>query len=353
MNSLQRSLIIPVGILLGISLLILSSISRDFFLQQLAWIVVGAGVFLALKYFDWRPFIDYGWTIYSIYSASVFLLALTYLLAPITRGHRAWFVLGPFRFQPSEFAKVALVLLLAHFFAKKHMSIARVRTIFISGALTLIPMGLVIFQPDLGSGIIFGLLWLSFLLLSGLPMRYLIVFLILLSCLSIFSWYNLLLPYQKDRIIGLINPDRDLLGVNWNVNQAKIAIGSAGFWGKGYGQGTQAQLGFLPEAHSDFIFSALIEEWGLASGIVYFLIFTYFIFIILKIGVQSSNNFERFVALGGATIFCVHFVINIGSATGILPVVGIPLSFVSYGGSNLISSFFLLGMIYSIAGRAQ
>ncbi|MDP1688885.1 MAG: FtsW/RodA/SpoVE family cell cycle protein [bacterium] len=351
MNNLQRSLFISVSIMIGLSLLVLSSISRDFFLLQLAWLVVGVVIFFGFRYLDLRPFINYSWAIYGIYAFSIALLIVTYFVAPFTRGQRAWLIFGPFRFQPSEFAKVALVFLLAYFFATSHIRIARMRTIFISGVLTMIPMGLVMLQPDLGSGIVFGLLWLSFLLLSGLPLRYLMSFLIFAIVLGIFGWYNLLAPYQKDRIIALVNPDRDLLGVNWNVNQSKIAIGSAGFWGKGYGQGTQSQLGFLPEAHSDFIFAALIEEWGLIVGIIYLLDFTYFIFITLKIGVQSSTNFERFVVLGAATIFCVHFAINIGSAIGLLPVIGLPLAFMSYGGSNLVSSFFLFGMIYGIAGK--
>ncbi len=351
MNSLQRSLLIPVCLIIGLSIIALSSISKDYLFLQITWIALGTCVFLFVAYFDWRPFVNQGLGIYIIYFSSIALLFLTYLIAPVIRGQRAWLIIGPLRFQPSEFAKVTLVLLLAYFFASSHTSIARFRTIFISGILTLIPMLLVVLEPDLGSGIVFGILWFSFLLMSGLPSRYVIFFIVSAFVFSIFSWYFLLQTYQKDRIAVFLNPERDPLGVNWNVNQAKFAIGSAGFWGKGYGQGTQVQLGFLPEAHSDFIFPALIEEWGLISGFIFLLIFTYFIFITLKIGVQSSTNFERFVVLGSATIFCVHFVINIGSATGLFPVVGLPLSFMSYGGSNLVSSFFLLGLLYSIAGR--
>lgn len=353
MTNLQRSLVIPVGILLTLSLLTLSSISRDFFLLQAVWIVLGIGVFLIFKFFDWRPFINYSWIIYGIYGLSIALLIVTYLVAPVTRGNRAWLDLGPLRFQPAEFAKVALVLLLASFFSISHISIARLRTIFFSGVLTLIPMGLVMLEPDLGSGMVFGLLWFSFLLISGLPIRHIAVFLLLAIILGAFSWQYLLLPYQKERIIGLFNPEYDPLGINWNVTQAKIAIGSAGLLGRGYSQGTQVQLGFLPESQSDFIFAAFIEEWGLLGGFIFLLIFTYLIFIILKIGVRSNNNFERFIVLGAATIFCVHFIINIGSTTGLLPVVGVPLSFMSYGGSHIISSFLLLGMVYSIAGRVS
>lgn len=353
MNNLQRSLIISVCLIISLSIIALSSISTNYLYLQLVWILLGAVVCTVVIFFDWRPFISHGWGVYIFYYGSIGLLCLTYLIAPVIRGQRAWIIIGPFRFQPSEFAKVALVLLLAYFFASSHTSIARFRTILVSGILTLIPMMLVIIEPDLGSGIVFGIIWFSFLLMSGLPSKYVVIFMSLAVAIGIFGWFFLLQTYQKERIIVFLNPDRDPLGVNWNVNQAKFAIGSAGLWGKGYGQGTQVQLGFLPEAHSDFIFPALIEEWGLIAGLIFLLIFTYFIFTILKIGVQSNTNFERFVVLGAATIFCVHFAINIGSATGLFPVVGLPLSFMSYGGSNIISSFFLLGLLYGIAGRVS
>lgn len=351
MNNLQRSLIVPVCIILAFSLLLLSSISHNFFLLQLIWIALGIGAFSILVFFDWRPFVNYSWMIYGVYGSSIALLVLTYLTAPVIRGTRAWLVLGPLQFQTSEFAKVSLVFLFASFFAIRHTSIANIRTIIISGALTLIPAGLVMLQPDLGSALVIGALWFGFLIISGLPLRHIAVFLLLLVVLGVFAWYNLLEPYHKERIIGLFNPESDPLGINWSVSQAKIAIGSAGLWGKGYGQGTQVQLGFLPEAQADFIFAALIEEWGLLGGLIFIFVFIYFIFIVLKIGVRSNTNFERFIALGAATIFSLHFIINIGSTVGLLPVVGLPISFMSYGGSHLVSSFFLLGIVYSIAGR--
>lgn len=351
MTSLQRSLLITAALLLTLSLLTLSSISEEFFIYQLVWIIVGISLVLILHFFDWRPFVNNSWIIYGIYWASIVLLIITYFTAPVIRGIRAWLVLGPLQFQTAELAKVALVLFLASFFALRHMSIASARTIFFSGVLALIPIGFVILQPDLGSALVLGALWFSFLLMSGLPLRYIGFFLLLAVILGAVGWYSVLEPYHKERIVGLFNPESDPLGVNWSVTQAKIAIGSAGFFGKGYGQGTQVQLGFLPEAHSDFIFAAFTEEWGLLGGIVFLLLFVYFIFMILKIGMRSNTNFERFIALGTATIFTLHFLINIGSTLGLLPVIGIPISFMSYGGSHLISGFFLLGMVYSIAGR--
>ena len=351
MTSLQRSLLVPIGLLLALGLLVLSSISRDFFMLQLIWIVLGVGILFFFHRFDWRSLVNYDWFIYGVYGAAVVLLVATYFAAPVIRGNRAWLVLGPVQFQTAELAKVALVLLLASFFAMHHVRIARLSTIFTSGTLTLIPMGLILLQPDLGSAMVLGALWFGFLLMSGLPVRYLAVFLLVAIAVGVLSWYNFLQPYHKERIIGLFNPEVDPLGVNWSITQSKIAIGSAGLWGKGYGQGTQIQLGFLPEPHSDFIFAALIEEWGLAGGTALLLIFVYLIFIILKIGVRADTNLERFIALGAATVFSIHFFINIGSTIGVLPVVGLPLSFVSYGGSHMVASFMLSGMLYSIAGR--
>ncbi|MBI2035769.1 MAG: rod shape-determining protein RodA [Candidatus Liptonbacteria bacterium] len=351
MTSLQRSLLIPALLLLFLSLVTLSSVPGNFFMGQVAWIILGIGVIVFFHYFDTRPYAAYPWFVYGIYCISVALLIATYFFAPTIRGSRAWLVLGPLQFQTSEFAKAGLIIILAYFFSKYHAKIASVRTILLSAVLMIIPAGLVILEPDLGSAIILASIWLGFLLISGLKIKHLALFILIAAFFGFLAWNNFLADYQKNRIMGLFNPELDPLGVNFSVIQSKIAIGSAGFFGKGYGQGTQVQLGFLPESYSDFIFAAFIEEWGLAAALVFMLIFVYLILIILKIGLRTEDNFSKFVSLGTATVFGLHFAINIGSTIGLLPVIGVPLTFFSYGGSNLITSFFLLGLAYGIAGR--
>ncbi len=161
-------------------------------------------------------------------------------------------------------------------------------------------------------------------------------------------WQVILKDYQKAMISGFFFPGRDPLGVNYNVIQAKIAIGSAGLFGKGFSQGTQVQLGFLPEAQTDFIFAALIEEWGLLIGIIFVIIFVFLILKIIKIGLEADNNFNRFICLGAAILFNVQFIFNVGSNLGLTPVIGMTFPFLSYGGSSLLTNLILVGIIQSI-----
>jgi rod shape determining protein RodA len=188
-------------------------------------------------------------------------------------------------------------------------------------------------------------------MLSGLRLRHLLAFVAIFLVVGFLGWNYFLAPYQKERVVGLFDPTHDPLGVNYNIIQSKIAIGSAGFWGKGYKQGTQTQLGFLPEANSDFVFAAFVEEWGMAGGLVIIGSFLYLIFSILKIGILATANFEKFFCLGTATVMSLHFAINTASAIGFFPVVGIPFPFLSYGGSNLLTNFFLISIVHSIDQR--
>ena len=164
-------------------------------------------------------------------------------------------------------------------------------------------------------------------------------------------WQSILEDYQKERILGTLFPERDVLGINYSVSQSKIAIGSAGFFGKGFSQGTQTQLGFLPEAQTDFIFASLIEEWGLLGGMLIIVAFLVLIFRIIKIGLASDNNFNRFFCLGAIVLFGSQFILNIGSNLGITPVIGVTFPFLSYGGSSVLVNLILIGIVQSIIVR--
>ncbi len=334
--------------LLSIGFLSLLSAKQALFYKQFLFLAAGLiFIFIIIK-FDWRPFINYKGVILAIYFSVVFLLVATYFFAPVTRGVRGWLPFGPFQIQTSEFAKIALIIILAGFFSRKHIGIARISNLLVSFIYFAIPGFLIVLQPDLGSTLILFSIWFGFLLVSGIYWRHLAIFSLIFLIAGAVMWTSFLKDYQKERILGLFSSGRDPLGVNYSVIQAKIAIGSAGFFGKGFGQGTQTQLGFLPEAQTDFIFSAVIEEFGLAAGLSAIAAFAILIFRIIKIGFDSDNNFSRFFCLGTSILFCSQFILNVGSNLGLTPVIGVTFPFLSYGGSSLLTNLVLIGIIQSI-----
>lgn len=332
-------------------LLSLLSTARNLFWFQLVWVVLGFGIMFAVSSFDWRPFITYKWFIWGIYLLAIIFLVITYLFAPSIRGVRAWLLIGPFQFQMSEFAKFALIIIFSSFFAKGHIAIAHVKNLALSFVYFLIPALLIIIQPDMGTALILFGIWFGYLLVSELRWKHILAALLIFMIVFAFMWTSVLEEYQKDRIIGLFNPESDPLGINYNVIQSKIAIGSAGFWGKGFMQGTQVQLGFLPEAQTDFIFSAFVEEWGTFGGLLIFAAFFVILYRIIEIGISAENNFGKFICLGVSILFLLHFILNIGSNLSLLPVIGVPFPFLSYGGSNMLINFLLIGIIQSIVVR--
>jgi rod shape determining protein RodA len=342
------ALFLPVGILIIASLLILSAISFHFFVLQMVWIALGIGLLSASLFIDVRAIFNSRWLVWGLYGVALFLMALAYLTAPIIRNTHSWLVVGPISIQPVELMKVALILLYANYFSRRHLTIARWKTIFTSFIFFIVPAAIAVKLPDLGSALIFFGIWFGFLLLLGLPWRRTVTAIIVICVAAGFIWTYALKPYHRARIIGFLYPNQNALGINYSVSQSKIAIGSAGLWGKGYGQGTQTQLGFLSEPSEDFIFAAFIEEWGMVGGLVLVAAFIFLIFQILRIGSIADENFEKFVCLGAAMMFGVQFLLNTGSATGLTPVVGVTFPFLSYGGSSMIANFFVLSIVNSI-----
>ncbi len=342
------ALFLPVGILALAGLIVFSAVSTHLFLLQILWIFVGVGIVLFFYFFDWRLILNYRWVIGGLYAFLVVLLIFVYLKGPVIRNTRSWLELGPFNFQPVELAKIVLVLVYANYFSRRHVSIARTMNIITSFLFFIVPAVLTLLQPDLGSATILFGIWFSFVLLSGLPWRKVALGFLIFAAVGVIMWLHFLKPYQRERIIGVFYPERDSLGINYSVIQAKIAIGSGGLWGKGYGQGTQTELGFLTEPANDFILAAVIEEWGLFGGLVVLIFFLDLIFQILKIGYNAERNFEKFVCLGGATIFGLQFILNAGSTVGLMPVVGVTFPFLSYGGSSIVANFFILSLINAI-----
>jgi rod shape determining protein RodA len=228
----------------------------------------------------------------------------------------------------------------------------KIRHIFLSGLYIAIPSFITFFQPDLGSSIILVFLWVGILVLSGIKIKHFLILVLIGSLLLVVGWSFLLKDYQKSRIIGFLEPAADIQGSGWNLEQAKIAIGSGGIWGAGIGSGSQTRYGFLPEAKTDFIFAAIAEEMGFVGVSILFLLFFILVWRILRIIFQSTDNFSRIICSGFLIMVISQVFINIGMNQGLLPIVGIPLPLVSYGGSSLIFTFIGLGLIQSIYSKA-
>lgn len=346
-----KILFLPLFFVLISSLVVLSSISEKFFYKQAAFVALGIIFVFLFRKFGWQGIANYRWFILGFYALSVFLLVLVLIVGPNIRNVKSWLVLGPFSLQPVELMKISLLLFYAEYFSRRHLSVARWKIILTSFSFFIVPAVLTAMQPALGSTIVLFCIWFGLLLSSGLPRDKIIFALILFIIFAFLIWNWGLKDYQKLRIIHFFYPEKNVLGANYSIIQSKVAIGSAGLFGKGYGQGSQTQLGFLTDPGNDFILAALIEEWGIAGGIAVIGAFLALMLAILKIGSLSLNNFDKFVCLGTVIIFGMQFLMNSGSALGIVPVVGIPFPFLSYGGSSIIAGFFLVAIIAAIEKR--
>ena len=346
------SLFLPVGIILAAGLLTLSALSFHLFLLQVVWIVIGAGAVVFFMFFDWRAILNVRWAIVAFYIFTLLLMLFLLFHGSVIRNARNWLVLGPFSLQPVELMKAALIFLYAMYFRRRHLAVARWENIATSFIFFIVPAAIAVRLPDLGSALIFFGIWFGFLLLLGLPWRRVLVTAAVFVAAGIFIWSFVLQGYHRARIIGFLYPRQNSLGVNYSVTQSRIAIGSAGFWGKGYGQGTQAELGFLSVPTADFIFSAFIEEWGIFGGLIVLTAFFFLIWRILAIGSFAQENFAKCVCLGVAIMFSVQFFLNAGSATGLLPVVGVTFPFLSYGGTSMVVDCFLLAIVNAIRRKS-
>ncbi len=352
-KKLDWILITATVLLVGIGLLSLysSSLGRGDFLNFKKQIIFfGGGFFLmmGLSFLDWRSLREDPYLILILYFLCLAALVGLFFFAPEIRGVRSWYKVGPISIDPIELTKIVLIILLAKYFSGRHIEMYRIRHIFLSGFYVLIPVLLIFFQPELGSILILIALWVGILLISGIKIRH---FLILCFCgllVLILGWSAFLKDYQKERVINFIVPQIEPLGGAWSQTQAKIAIGSGGIFGQGFGQGSQTQYGFLPEPHTDFIFAAIAEEFGLVGVGILFFLFSLLIWRIIKITLSASSNFPRLFGTGLAILIISQVFINIGMNLGILPIIGIPLPLVSYGGSSLIMTFVGLGILQSI-----
>jgi rod shape determining protein RodA len=338
--------VIPI---LAAGLITMFSFTGDnsFASHQLIWIILSLTVFFVVSFIDVR-FLRSTWFSVLLFIAAVVLLLLVFIMGQASHGALSWISFGAFSFQPSDFAKIALIVILAKYFSRRHIEIANVRHILVSGFYSLVLFTLVILQPDLGSAMIIFFIWLGMVMVSGISKKHLLAMILLGLITFGLLWTFAFEEYQKDRIRNFINPLADIHGAGYNAHQSTIAVGSGQMWGKGVGYGTQSRLKFLPEYQTDFIFAAFAEEWGFAGVLILFCLYAVIIWRIVVNAIRGATNFEILFGAGVAVYFIVHIVVNVGMNINLLPVTGTPLPLMSYGGTHTMTEFLALGLLIAM-----
>ena len=326
--------------------------TSNFFSKQIIWVCLGFLIFFLFSFIDFR-FLKRTDVLVFAYILTSFILLLLFILGNAAHGAKSWFDFGFFSFQPADMMKLVLVLILAKYFSRRHVEIRDIKHIFISLFYTLIPLVLVMLQPDFGSAMIIFFIWFGMVLVSGISKTHL--FFVFASGLLLFAtlWFFVFAPYQKARIVNFINPLADIHGTGYNAFQSTVAVGSGEITGKGLGFGTQSRLKFLPQPQSDFVFAAYAEEWGLVGSLLILLLYGLVIWRILYSATLGAYNFEILFGMGIAIFFMSHILVNIGMNLGLMPITGIPLPFMSYGGSHLLTEFAGLGILMSMRKYAR
>jgi rod shape determining protein RodA len=318
------------------------------YIKQLYWMAVGLAVLSLTLLYDYRHLEKLS---YPLYILTIVLLLAVMFGGKVVYGSRRWLPLGPFAFQPAELAKIAIILALATYFNRRARPEAmRLKDLIIPGVLVMIPVALIIKQPDLGSGILVALVAASMILFIGVHWRTLVGCGLTLVMLSPVIW-QFLKDYQRQRVLTFLEPGKDPLGAGYHIIQSMIAVGSGQFWGKGFLQGTQSQLYFLPEQHTDFVFSVFAEEWGFVGSAMLLLLFTALALWGLSVARDCKERFGHLLALGVTALIFWQVFINLCMVTGFMPVVGIPLPLFSYGGSSLITTWLGVGFLLNIRMR--
>lgn len=340
---LLLAFIVPV---LAAGLITMKSFSGEtnLFVRQLIWIGVSLGAFFGLSLIDFR-FLKRTDVLVTLFLFFCGLLILLFGIGHVAKGAQSWFKLGGFSFQPADLMKLVVIVLLAKYFSRRHVEIANIKHILISGIYALVPFVLVLIQPDFGSAMVIFLAWFGMILVSGISKKHLLMVFIIGSLCFAGLWGFVFKEYQKARIMTFVDPASDIHGSGYNVNQSMIAVGSGQIFGKSVGYGTQSRSNFLPESETDFVFAAFAEEWGFVGSITLFIFFGLIIWRILANAMLGASNFEMLYGMGVAILFMAHILVNIGMNIGVMPVTGIPLPFMSYGGSHLLTEFIALGIL--------
>lgn len=345
-RSIDWLLVIFLLPILGAALTTMSSFTGDsnFFGRQIMWIGVSLVIFFIFSFIDFR-FLRRTDVLVGLFLFFCFLLLLLFGIGTVAKGAQSWFSFGGFSFQPSDLMKLVLILILSKYFSRRHVEIAHPKHILISGLYAFVPFVLVLLQPDFGSAIIIFAVWLGMALVAGISKKHLLLIFGLGAVAFMLLWSFVFAPYQKARITSFINPLADIHGTGYNAYQSAIAVGSGQIVGKGVGYGTQSRLSFLPEYETDFIFAAFSEEWGFVGVVILILLYGLVIWRILRTAMLGATNFEILFGSGLAILFVTHIFINVGMNVTIMPVTGITLPFMSYGGSHMLMEFSALGIL--------
>ncbi len=323
----------------------------DFYLKQILWLVISLSALVIVTLFDYQWF--YRLSRY-LYIVGLIMLIVVLIAGKTTMGAQRWIMLGPLTFQPSEFFRIVFIIAFSAYLTTLQEPLQDKTYIKSALLFALFPLLLVSKQPDLGTTILLFFIFVSLSLIKGINRKFialaLVIAIISVPFLGQILW-DRLKDYQKSRITAFISPEEDVAGAGYHINQSKITIGSGGLFGKGYLKGTQGPLRFLPEKHTDFIFAVYAEEWGFIGSV--FLIGLYLLLLLrgLDTALKAKDEFGRLVAAGITSMFFIYLTVNVGMTMGILPVVGVPLPFVSYGGTALLSNFIAAGILISIRTR--
>lgn len=318
--------------------------------KQFVALAIGAVVFTVLAFSNYRFLRSYSLVLYVL---AILLLIGVLFFGTTIRGTTGWFTMFGFGFQPVELVKLILVIVLARYFAERARRRIGIREIVESGLIAVVPSILVLMQPDLGSAMVLLAAWVLLLLVTGVKKSHLVALMALAVMMAGLGWFFVLADYQKERLVTFVDPASDPLGQGYNVTQAMIAIGSGQWFGRGLGFGSQSQLKFLPEAQTDFIFAVIAEELGFLGVVLTLAAFGLLFFRIWRLAQLAVDDFTTYLLLGFGFVLLFEFVVNVGMNLGLMPVTGIALPLVSYGGSSLLFTLAMLGIIESIALRTR
>ncbi|MDD5422142.1 MAG: rod shape-determining protein RodA [Candidatus Omnitrophica bacterium] len=354
-KDLDKTLITVTFLILIIGLLSVFSATQakalpfaeSYLFRQANFVIIGIVFLIICVSVSYQKFIDLSYIFYGI---NIILLVLVLVLGHARLGAQRWISIGGFAFQPSEFMKLSVILALSNYAGTRKNSMSGFTGIVGPSVLLAVPFVLVLLQPDLGTALLLIPVFFSILAVSGVNLKY-VAGMIMLGLAGLpFFWHGLR-EYQRQRLLVFLNPNIDPLGAGYTIIQSKIAVGSGGFFGKGWMNGTQNQLNFLPERHTDFIFSVIGEEWGFLGAVL--LILLYFIIVkrAFNIAALTNDMYGKAIATGIGVMLSLQVIINISMTIGLMPVVGIPLPLVSYGGSSLITTLIAIGLLLNVGLR--
>jgi len=353
--SIDWWLLLAIFPLLLVGLSTMNSFVGDsyYFTRQLVWIGISLSVFFIFSFVDWR-LLKRTEVVVSLYVLGLVSLLTVFVFGQLTRSTYSWLSIGSVSLQPAEFMKLILVIILAKYFTRRHVEIANIRHIIISGIYAFLPFTLIFIQPDLGSAMIVFFIWIGMTSVAGISKKHLALVFGGGALCFLILWMFVLADYQKARVMTFVDPLSDIQGTGYNAFQSTVAVGSGQVLGKGVGFGSQSRLKFLPEYQTDFVFAAFAEEWGFVGVMMALGLYMFIVWRILSIGMMGVTNFETLFAVGLAIMIMSHFIIHVGMNIGLLPITGLPIPFISYGGSHMLTIFAGLGILmgmrrYSLA----